>query len=48
MEVETLYEAPLALARCAGVATPVLDMLVALVRLRGGVQGGATASPSQG
>jgi 2-dehydropantoate 2-reductase len=37
MEVETLYEAPLALARRAGVATPVLDMLVALVRLRGGV-----------
>jgi 2-dehydropantoate 2-reductase len=34
MEVATLYDAPLALARLAGVETPVLDMLIALVRVR--------------
>lgn len=32
METETLFEAPLALARQAGVSTPTLDRLVALVR----------------
>jgi 2-dehydropantoate 2-reductase len=34
MEVATLYDAPLHLARLAGVATPTLDLLVALTRLR--------------
>jgi 2-dehydropantoate 2-reductase len=34
MEVATLYDAPLQLARLAGVATPTLDLLVALARLR--------------
>ncbi len=34
MEVATILEAPLALARAQGIATPVLDMVVALVRLR--------------
>ena len=34
MEVATLYDAPLYLARLAGVATPTLDLLVALTRLR--------------
>ncbi len=36
MEVATLFEAPLDLARMAGVATPMLDLLVALARLRAG------------
>jgi 2-dehydropantoate 2-reductase len=39
MEIATILEAPLALARQAGVATPVLDMLVALVRLRAAAAG---------
>lgn len=34
MEVATLFDAPLALARLAGVATPTLDLVVALARLR--------------
>ena len=34
MEVATLFEAPLALARLAGVETPVLDLIIALVVLR--------------
>jgi 2-dehydropantoate 2-reductase len=34
MEVATLYDAPLRLARLAGVPTPTLDLLVALTRLR--------------
>ena len=34
MEVAALFEAPLELARMAGVATPMLDLLVALARLR--------------
>ena len=34
MEVESLYATPLALARAAGVATPMLDLLVALVQQR--------------
>jgi len=34
MEVATIYEAPLALARMAGVATPTLDLLVALAGVR--------------
>lgn len=34
MEIATLYDATLHLARLAGVATPTLDMLVALVRVR--------------
>ena len=34
MEVATIFDAPLALARLAGVATPTLDLIVALARLR--------------
>jgi 2-dehydropantoate 2-reductase len=34
MEVDAIYGAPLELARLAGVATPTLDLLVALVRVR--------------
>ena len=34
MEVEALFAAPLELARLAGVATPTLDLLVALAKLR--------------
>jgi 2-dehydropantoate 2-reductase len=43
MEVDGIFDAPLALARMAGVATPTLDLLVALckVRARGaGLYGG--------
>ena len=43
MEVDGMFDAPLALARLAGVATPTLDLLVALckVRARGaGLYGG--------
>ena len=34
MEIDGLFDAPLALARMAGVATPVLDLLVALCKIR--------------
>ncbi len=34
MEVEAIYAAPLELARLAGVPTPMLDLLVALVKVR--------------
>ena len=34
MEVATLFEAPLALARLAGVPTPTLDLIIAMVVLR--------------
>ncbi len=34
MEVEAMFAAPLELARLAGVATPTLDLLVALAKLR--------------
>jgi 2-dehydropantoate 2-reductase len=34
MEVATMFDAPLQLARLSGVATPTLDLLVALARLR--------------
>jgi 2-dehydropantoate 2-reductase len=34
MEIAALLDAPLELARMAGVATPLLDLLVALVRVR--------------
>ena len=34
MEIDGMFDAPLALARMAGVETPVLDMLVALSKLR--------------
>jgi 2-dehydropantoate 2-reductase len=34
MEVATIFDAPLALARLAGVATPTLDLVVALARIR--------------
>lgn len=46
MEIGALYDAPLQLARMAGVATPMLDLLVALVRLRArgaGLYSAATA-----
>ncbi|HTU56458.1 MAG TPA: ketopantoate reductase C-terminal domain-containing protein, partial [Acetobacteraceae bacterium] len=34
MEIAALFDAPLELARLAGVATPTLDLLIALARLR--------------
>jgi len=34
MEIATIYDAPLHLARLAGVATPTMDLLVALARIR--------------
>jgi 2-dehydropantoate 2-reductase len=34
MEVATMFDAPLALARIAGVETPTLDLILALARLR--------------
>jgi 2-dehydropantoate 2-reductase len=34
MEIPTIFDAPLELARLVGVATPTLDLLVALARLR--------------
>ncbi|MDE2515327.1 MAG: 2-dehydropantoate 2-reductase [Rhodospirillales bacterium] len=34
MEIATMFDAPLALARACGVATPMLDLMAALVRLR--------------
>ena len=34
MEIDGLFDAPLVLARIAGVATPTLDLLVALCKLR--------------
>ena len=34
MEIDALYSIPLELARHLGVATPTLDLLVALVKLR--------------
>ncbi len=34
MEIEAIYESPLAMARIAGVDTPVTDLMVALARLR--------------
>lgn len=34
MEIATMFDAPLALARLAGVASPMLDLMAALVRLR--------------
>lgn len=34
MEIDGMFDAPLALARLAGVATPTLDLLVALCKLR--------------
>ncbi|MCX7381880.1 MAG: hypothetical protein NT133_10805 [Alphaproteobacteria bacterium] len=37
MEIGTLLEAPLALACAKGIAAPMLEMLVALVRLRAAV-----------
>ncbi|MCX7381357.1 MAG: 2-dehydropantoate 2-reductase [Alphaproteobacteria bacterium] len=37
MEIGTLLEAPLALAHAKGIAAPMLEMLVALVRLRAAV-----------
>jgi 2-dehydropantoate 2-reductase len=39
MEVGSIYETPLDLARRAGVETPTLDLLVALVKVRAGVAG---------
>jgi len=34
MEIDGIFDAPLALARLVGVATPTLDLLVALCKLR--------------
>ncbi|MBS0562020.1 MAG: 2-dehydropantoate 2-reductase [Proteobacteria bacterium] len=39
MEIEALYQAPLAMARQAGVATPTLDLLVAVARHRAAAAG---------
>ena len=39
MEIDGIYGAALELARLAGVATPTLDRLVALVRVRARVAG---------
>ena len=34
MEIDALYTVPLEMARLMGVATPTLDLLVAMIRLR--------------
>jgi len=34
MEIDGIFDAPLEMARMAGVATPTLDLLVALVKVR--------------
>jgi 2-dehydropantoate 2-reductase len=34
MEIDSLYSVPLDMARMAGVATPTLDLIVALIRLK--------------
>ena len=39
MEIDGMFDAPLALARIAGVATPSLDLLVALCKLRAQASG---------
>ncbi|HEY2132491.1 MAG TPA: ketopantoate reductase C-terminal domain-containing protein, partial [Acetobacteraceae bacterium] len=39
MEIDGIYESPLELARRAGVETPTLDLLVALVKVRARVAG---------
>jgi 2-dehydropantoate 2-reductase len=39
MEIDGLFDAPLALARIAGVETPTLDLLVALCKLRARASG---------
>jgi 2-dehydropantoate 2-reductase len=39
MEIDGLFDAPLVLARIAGVATPTLDLLVALCKLRARASG---------
>jgi 2-dehydropantoate 2-reductase len=39
MEIDGLFDAPLVLARIAGVATPTLDLLVALCKLRAEASG---------
>jgi 2-dehydropantoate 2-reductase len=39
MEIDGLFDAPLVLARIAGVATPTTDLLVALCKLRGQASG---------
>lgn len=39
MEIDGMFDAPLALARIAGVETPTLDLLVALCKLRGRASG---------
>jgi 2-dehydropantoate 2-reductase len=47
MEIDALHTVPLAMARAAGVATPVLDMLAALVRVRARAAG-LYGTPPQG
>jgi 2-dehydropantoate 2-reductase len=34
MEIDALYSVPLDMARMAGVPTPALDLIVALIRLK--------------
>ena len=34
MEIDGIFDAPLELARAAGVATPTLDLLVAMAKVR--------------
>lgn len=46
MEIDALYSVPLEMARAAGVATPVLDLMAAMVRTRARAAGLYAASPS--
>jgi len=39
MEVDGMFDAPITLARMAGVATPTLDLLVALCKIRASAAG---------
>jgi 2-dehydropantoate 2-reductase len=39
MEIDPLYSVPLELARMMGVATPTLDLLVALIKVKARARG---------
>jgi 2-dehydropantoate 2-reductase len=39
MEIEALYGVPLEMARMAGVATPMLDVLTALIKVKARARG---------
>ena len=39
MEIDALYSVPLEMARLVGVATPTLDLLVALIRVKARARG---------